>query len=68
MRRPGQGVAGYLALRSEYRPLPPGHPGYWDDEPGFLKGAAGIGLALLAATTSVSPEWDRILLAPIPLQ
>ncbi|HXI96553.1 MAG TPA: lanthionine synthetase C family protein [Candidatus Acidoferrum sp.] len=68
MRRPGQGVAGYLALRSEYRPLPPGHPGYWDDEPGFLKGAAGIGLALLVATTSVSPEWDRILLAPIPLQ
>jgi lantibiotic modifying enzyme len=68
MRRPGQGVAGYLALRSEYRPLPPGHPGYWDGDPGFLKGAAGIGLALLAATTSVCPEWDRILLAPIPPQ
>jgi lantibiotic modifying enzyme len=66
MRRPGQGIAGYLALRGEYRQMPPGHPGQWDAEPGFLTGAAGIGLALLAATTAVSPEWDRILLPPIP--
>jgi hypothetical protein len=29
---------------------------------GFLMGAAGIGLALLAAATSVEPEWDRLLL------
>lgn len=68
MRRPGEGVAGYLALRSEYRPLPPGHPGQWDADPGFLKGVAGIGLALLGATTPVSPDWDRILLPPIPPQ
>jgi lantibiotic modifying enzyme len=65
-RRPGEGVAGYLAMRSEYRVLPPGHRGHWDAEVGFLKGAAGIGLALLAATTSVTPQWDRILLPPIP--
>jgi len=25
-------------------------------------GSAGIGLALLAATTSVEPEWDRMML------
>ncbi|HEX7277236.1 MAG TPA: lanthionine synthetase LanC family protein, partial [Acidimicrobiales bacterium] len=29
---------------------------------GFLEGRAGVGLALLAATTDVEPEWDRILL------
>lgn len=33
---------------------------------GFLTGAAGIGLALLAAVTSVEPEWDRLLLVAIP--
>jgi lantibiotic biosynthesis protein len=30
---------------------------------GFLMGASGLGLALLAAATSVPPEWDRLLLA-----
>ena len=34
--------------------------------PGLLGGAAGIGLALLAATTDVEPGWDRILLASAP--
>ncbi|MFY9819825.1 MAG: lanthionine synthetase C family protein [Thermoanaerobaculia bacterium] len=34
----------------------------WQDEPGFLKGAAGIGLALLAAATPGEPAWDRALL------
>lgn len=29
---------------------------------GLLMGAAGLGLALLAATTDVEPAWDRILL------
>ncbi|MFP5286028.1 MAG: lanthionine synthetase C family protein [Thermoanaerobaculia bacterium] len=33
---------------------------------GFLTGAAGIGLALLAAVTPVEPEWDRLLLVAIP--
>lgn len=32
------------------------------DDPGFLTGSAGIGLHLLAATTSVEPTWDRLLL------
>ncbi|MFC5724211.1 lanthionine synthetase C family protein [Streptomyces gamaensis] len=32
------------------------------DGPGFLEGAAGVVLALLAATTDVPPAWDRALL------
>ncbi|HEX5718358.1 MAG TPA: lanthionine synthetase C family protein [Thermoanaerobaculia bacterium] len=38
----------------------------WAVDPGFLTGAAGIGLALLAAVTSVEPKWDRLLLVAIP--
>ena len=38
----------------------------WAVDPGFLTGAAGIGLALLAAVTPVEPEWDRLLLVAIP--
>jgi lantibiotic modifying enzyme len=34
----------------------------WHTDPGFLEGAAGIGLALLAAATPVEPAWDRVLL------
>jgi len=34
----------------------------WRDDPGVLEGAAGIGLALLAAISSVDPGWDRIFL------
>ncbi len=37
-------------------------PGRFVDDPGFLTGAAGVGLVLLAATTSVEPRWDRALL------
>jgi lantibiotic modifying enzyme len=33
----------------------------WQDEPGFLTGATGVGLALLAAATAVEPDWDRVL-------
>ena len=31
-------------------------------EPGFLTGAAGIGLVLLAAATRIEPRWDRVCL------
>ena len=31
-------------------------------DPGFLQGAAGIGLSLAAAITAVEPRWDRALL------
>ena len=54
-RRPGLGVAGFrvpLRGRGAHRP----------DDPGFLNGATGIGLALLAAASHVNPAWDRVLL------
>jgi len=35
--------------------------------PGFLNGIAGVGLAFLAATTSIEPAWDRILAAGLPV-
>lgn len=35
------------------------------DEPAFLDGSAGVGLALLAAITSSEPAWDRLLLSDL---
>jgi lantibiotic modifying enzyme len=32
------------------------------DDPGFLNGAAGVGLALLSASTGIATPWDRTLL------
>jgi lantibiotic modifying enzyme len=60
MRRPGSGLGGYEAWRSGDA------DGAWVAEPVLLTGAAGIALALLAATTPVEPAWDRVLLAAIP--
>jgi lantibiotic modifying enzyme len=54
MRRDGVGVGGFMS--------------WWDDgtgwraTPGYISGAAGIGLALLAASSSEPPDWDRALL------
>ena len=61
MRDPERGVAGFPC----YMPNPDGTP-RWVDEAGLLTGAAGVGLALLAATTSVAPAWDRHLLLSLP--
>jgi hypothetical protein len=36
------------------------------DNAGFLMGASGIGLALLAAIDSTEPTWDRVLLSAVP--
>ena len=55
MQRSGQGIGGFLA---------------WDhvtmrcSKPNvlFLDGAIGIALALISASTSVEPEWDRLML------
>jgi hypothetical protein len=58
LRVPGEGVAGFRAWRAL---TGPGEE-HWIAEPGFLEGAAGIGLVLLAAVSTVEPEWDRILL------
>ena len=38
----------------------------WRDETGFMTGAAGTGLALLAALSPVEPAWDALLtISPI---
>jgi lantibiotic modifying enzyme len=58
MRIPGTGIAGYRALA--------GNPRAWFREAGLLNGAAGIGLALLAASTDVEPEWDSLMLTCVP--
>jgi hypothetical protein len=56
-RRPGDGIGGYRCRSRQAD----GQFG-WVSEPGFLGGAAGIGLALLAAATPLEPAWDRLLL------
>jgi lantibiotic biosynthesis protein len=55
MRRPNRGVAGFAAFRRRGKKR-------WIAAPGILEGAAGIGLALLAATTPIEPKWDRMLM------
>jgi hypothetical protein len=59
--RPGRGVGGYEAWQL-------GDDGAltWVADPGLLTGAAGIALALRAATTAVEPAWDRVLLVAVP--
>ncbi len=57
MRRSDGGFGGFRCWMTG----PGGVPGWWD-EPGFLMGSAGTGLALLAAATPGAPVWDRVLL------
>jgi lantibiotic modifying enzyme len=40
----------------------------WREDPGFLTGSAGVGLALLAAATPVEPKWDCVLQVNVPLR
>jgi lantibiotic modifying enzyme len=62
MRRRGAGFAGYeYHVPSETATLAE------RADRGFLCGASGIGLALLAAASDVSPEWDRVLLSDLPV-
>lgn len=58
LRRPGEGVAGFLS----FGPPRGGGTSVWLDDAGLLTGAAGVALTLLAAATPVEPEWDRFLL------
>jgi lantibiotic modifying enzyme len=59
-REPGQGVGGYrMWVMGEGEELD------WRSDPGFLTGSAGVGLVLLAATTPVEPQWDRLLLTDV---
>jgi len=55
MRRPDVGVAGFFTWRTDCDP-----PTVADAS--MLSGAVGAALALLAATSSIDPAWDRRLL------
>lgn len=57
-RRDGEGIGGFQTWRAD-------RDG-WEDVPGLLEGSIGIGLALIAATSSVMPDWDRMLLVSVP--
>lgn len=57
LRVAGEGIAGFRAWHALSGPN-----GEWAAEPGLLEGATGIALVLLAAVSTVEPEWDRILL------
>jgi hypothetical protein len=57
MRRAEASIAGFSAWGTT--------KGDWMPEPGFLCGAAGVGLAYVAAATEVEPAWDRLLLASV---
>jgi hypothetical protein len=61
MYRPGQRFGGF----PHWTLLDDGEAG-WLSDPGFLNGAAGVGLALLAASLPGAPAWDRVMLAAIP--
>jgi hypothetical protein len=60
MRKPGEGVAGFLA----YSPMNEKELG-WEADAGLLTGAAGIGLTLLGLATEHEPRWDRMLLTSV---
>jgi lantibiotic modifying enzyme len=57
LREPGRGVAGFVTWGPDAAERMD-----WRDDPSLLTGAAGVGLALLAAATAVEPAWDRFLL------
>jgi lantibiotic modifying enzyme len=56
LRAPGEGIAGYR----EWWTVGDG-TWSWKTRVGFLTGAAGVGLSLLASVTEVEPQWDRLL-------
>ena len=57
MQMPADGIAGFSAWT--YSEALGWH---WIADRGFLTGAAGIGLALMAAVHEHEPTWDRVLL------
>jgi len=62
LQKPGEGIAGFLFWAPEV-PFKP----KWEPIPGFLAGAVGVALALLAAVTPQEPKWDRTLAVSVPL-
>ena len=62
----GGGIAGFRAwttMTGRESEAPPTDFD-WSDDPTFLSGAAGVGLALVAAASDVTPEWDALMLVP----
>jgi len=57
LRRPGEEIAGFPSFNS-----PSSGSARWHRDPGLLTGAAGVALALVAASTPLEPRWDRALL------
>jgi hypothetical protein len=55
------GLAGFAA----FRPQDDG-TGIWVENATLLDGTAGVGLALLAASSNVIPAWDECLLVSLP--
>jgi hypothetical protein len=64
LRQPGLGLGGFRAWMPG--PEAKDNPEPWVDAEGLLEGAAGIGLALLAAVTPMEPQWDRMLMVTLP--
>jgi lantibiotic modifying enzyme len=62
MRRPGEGVAGYLS----WAPLPGTEEAGWLPDATLFNGATGIALALWAASHPLAPSWDGMFMAAIP--
>ena len=58
LRLPGQGVGGFRSWGTIGEGI---NDLGWRDEPGFLEGSSGVGLALLGAVSEVEPAWDRVL-------
>jgi hypothetical protein len=58
LRRPGRRFGGFSRELTEDT--------NWT-ESGLVFGAAGVGLALLAAATSIEPRWDRLLMLSLAL-
>lgn len=63
IRRNGDSCAGFPA-----KTYTTDSGGRWEPQAGLLAGAAGVGLALLAAVTDVEPAWDRCMLLDVPLR
>lgn len=62
LRRPGEGVAGYLS----WSEVPGREEAGWVPDASVLNGAAGVALALWAACHPLPPTWDGMLMASIP--
>ena len=63
MRRPGEGVAGFVFWSS---PTGQDSDVSWTADRGLLNGATGTALTLLAACHPFSPTWDGMLMAALP--